>query len=230
MKKTLITVLASCTLLAGATSAFAATATVQKTVNFRTAPSTGSSTYGFIQSGTKLTVLEKVNSYWLKVQSGSKVGYVSTNYVSSVYGTISNTGTSSTSKPVTGTASKIVSTAKSYIGDFIYKWGSEPWNTGYTYSDCSSFVQLVFNKKNGFSLPRSSIQQSKTGHFVSKSSLVAGDLVFFDTNGDGVINHVGIYIGSGQFIHSSPTNRVGTNSLTSGYWSSHYKTARRVIS
>ncbi|REE88980.1 cell wall-associated NlpC family hydrolase [Paenibacillus taihuensis] len=229
MKKTLISIIAGCTLLAGASSAFAATTTVQKTVNFRTAPSTSSSTYGFIQSGTQLTVLEKVNTYWLKVQSGSKVGYVSTNYVGAVSGSTSTSNTTSSSKTATGTASKIVSTAKTYLGDFTYKWGSEPWNTSYKYSDCSSFVQLVFNKKNGFSLPRSSIQQSKVGSFVSKSSLKAGDLVFFDTNGDGVINHVGIYIGSGQFIHSSPTNHVGTNTLTSGYWSSHYKTARRVI-
>src|SRR5690606_16922673 len=115
-------------------------------------------------------------------------------------------------------ASAIVNTAKSYIGKFTYKYGAEPWNTNYRYSDCSAFVQLVYNKKHGFNLPRTSRNQAKAGKFVSKSNLKAGDLVFFDTNNDGIINHVGIYIGNGQFIHSSPTNKVGINNLNTGYW------------
>ncbi|RAP75799.1 C40 family peptidase [Paenibacillus montanisoli] len=222
MKKTIAAIVVGCALLTGASSAFAATATVERTVNFRTAPSTGSTTYGYLKSGTRLTVLKTVNRYWLKVQSGSRVGYVSTNYVGPV------SGSTSASKS-TSTGSRIVATAKNYLGDFKYRWGSEPWNTSYRYSDCSAFVQLVYNKKHGFGLPRSSYQQARVGRYVSKSTLHLGDLVFFDTNNDRKINHVGIYIGSGKFIHSSPTNRVGTSSLTSGYWKNHYVTARRVI-
>lgn len=127
------------------------------------------------------------------------------------------------------TGEKIVSTAKKYLGDFDYDFGAEPWNSNYKKSDCSSFVQLVFNKKHGFDLPRQSKDQAKEGKHVKKSNLRAGDLVFFDTNDDGRINHVGIYIGKGKFIHSSPINDVGINHLNKGYWEEKYETARRVL-
>lgn len=124
---------------------------------------------------------------------------------------------------------EIVSTAKKYLGKFEYDYGAEPWNTNYKKADCSSFVQFVFNKKHGYNLPRRSKDQAKAGKFVKKSKLRAGDLVFFDTNDDGEINHVGIYIGNDKFIHSSPVNNVGINKLDEGYWKKKYETARRVL-
>lgn len=127
------------------------------------------------------------------------------------------------------TRSQIVKTAKSYIGDFKYKFGAEPWNTNYRYADCSSFVQLVFNKRHGYKLPRTSRAQAKVGKYVKKSNLKPGDLVFFDTTGNGKVNHVGIYIGNGDFIHSSPINKVGKSALDKGYWKDRYITARRVL-
>ncbi|WP_138494440.1 C40 family peptidase [Paenibacillus pinistramenti] len=125
------------------------------------------------------------------------------------------------------TGTEIVNRADNYLGDFTYKFGAEPWNSGYKYSDCSSYTKLVFMRE-GITLPRTSVAQSKVGSYVSKSNLVKGDLVFFDTNGDGKINHVGIYVGSGRFIHSSPINKVGYSNLTTGYWKTHYVTARRI--
>ncbi|HZG58715.1 C40 family peptidase [Paenibacillus sp.] len=127
------------------------------------------------------------------------------------------------------TGTRIVATAKSYLGDFRYKYGAEPWNTRYRYSDCSAFVQQVFNRKHGYDLPRTSRSQAREGYRVSKSKLKPGDLVFFDTNDNGKINHVGIYIGSGDFIHSSPSNKVGKNALDRGFWEDAYVTARRVL-
>ncbi|WP_127579476.1 C40 family peptidase [Paenibacillus koleovorans] len=125
------------------------------------------------------------------------------------------------------TGTEIANRADNYLGDFKYKFGSEPWNSNYKYSDCSSFTKLVFMRE-GVYLPRTSREQAKRGSFVAKRNLVKGDLVFFDTNRDGKINHVGIYMGNGRFIHSSPTNRVGTSTLNSGYWDDRYVTARRV--
>jgi len=127
------------------------------------------------------------------------------------------------------TGEQIVKTAKKYLGDFDYVYGSEPWNTGYKEADCSSYTKLVFDIKHGIDLPRTSKEQSKVGKHVKKSKLKKGDLVFFDTNNDGKINHVGIYIGDGKFIHSSPINDVGINKLDSGWWEDHYVTARRVL-
>lgn len=191
-------------------------------VNFRTNPSSDSRVYRQLSRGTDVHVISKVNAYWLKVMTkDGRTGYISAGDKYTTYG--------DATKSISSKASRIIATAKSYKGDFKYKWGAEPWNTGYRYSDCSSFVQLVFNKKHGFNLPRTSKAQSKVGKYVSKSNLKAGDLVFFDTDTNGSVNHVGIYIGNGDFIHSSPVNKVGTNDLNSGWWEDHYVTARREL-
>ncbi|CAM4438567.1 cell wall-associated NlpC family hydrolase [Paenibacillus endophyticus] len=122
--------------------------------------------------------------------------------------------------------SSVVSIGKKYIG-VPYKFGAK---SGITSSfDCSSFTQYVY-KKVGVSLPRSSKQQAKSGSYVSKSNLKAGDLIFTDTNRDGIINHVSIYIGSGKLLH---TYRVGVGVTISNFkgstWDKTYVTARRVI-
>jgi cell wall-associated NlpC family hydrolase len=221
----------SLTLSAGLLVGQASAATTYETevlygVNLRSAPSTSASVYRMLSKGEDIHVIEKVNSYWLKVQTkDGRIGYISasskyTNYISG-----GKTGSAS----VSSKGAAIVKTAKSYLGKFTYKWGAEPWNTNYKYSDCSAFVQLVYNRHHGYKLPRTSLAQSKQGKAVSKSNLQPGDLVFFDTDGDGTINHVGIYIGGGDFIHSSPANKVGINTLNSGYWKTKYKTARRVL-
>lgn len=126
----------------------------------------------------------------------------------------------------TTTANNIIATGKKYLG-VDYKFGATTGNT--SRFDCSSFTQYVY-KKNGISLPRSSKQQSKSGSYVSRKNIKAGDLIFSDTNKDGVINHVSIYIGNGKLLH---TYRVGVGVTISNFsgstWDKTYVTARRVI-
>lgn len=56
---------------------------VERPVNLRSAPSASEgSVYRTLQPGTKFEVLAEPNAYWLKVQAGDKVGYVSAAYVS----------------------------------------------------------------------------------------------------------------------------------------------------
>ena len=55
----------------------------------------------------------------------------------------------------------------------------------------------------GVSLPHHAADQYNYGVPVSRDQLEPGDLVFFDGLG-----HVGIYIGSGQFIHAPHTGDV----------------------
>ncbi|GEM_PF-2458655 len=55
---------------------------VDRPVNLRSAPSASEGgVYRTLQPGTKLEVLAESNAYWLKVQAGDKVGYVSASYV-----------------------------------------------------------------------------------------------------------------------------------------------------
>lgn len=96
--------------------------------------------------------------------------------------------------------------------------------------DCSGFVSHVY-RSAGVSLPRTASEQSRVGRNLGKSELQKGDLVFFKTNRGTRINHVGIYIGGGRFIHaSSGGGQVKTDTLESGYYQRRYAGARRVAS
>jgi cell wall-associated NlpC family hydrolase len=208
-------------------SVFASTAaTVTKSVQFRSAPSTGSSVYSLLKTGTKLEVLKVMNKYWLQVQLNGNIGYVSTNYVTTH-------STSPVSKPApkpaaastSSSGNKIVNTAKSFQGKVSYKFGTR--DVPRLVFDCSSFTQYVF-KLNGIDIPWGSKAQAKAGTYISKSNLQPGDLIFTSVSTKGQINHVGIYIGNGQFINNLPKQGVVISDLNSSYWTSHYITARRV--
>ncbi|NLM44056.1 MAG: hypothetical protein GX201_08615 [Clostridiales bacterium] len=105
-----------------------------------------------------------------------------------------------------------------------YQWGG----TGPNSYDCSGLVYSIYGRL-GISLPRTASSQSKVGVYVSKENLDYGDLVFFARNGK-TVNHVGIYVGNGEFVHSPQTGDVvKKTTLLSGYYERTYYTARRVI-
>ncbi|MEK4006746.1 C40 family peptidase [Paenibacillus sp. FSL H3-0333] len=106
-----------------------------------------------------------------------------------------------------------------------YKWGGTKVSEGF---DCSGFIIYIFGKFN-LDLPRTSKSQASAGEYVAKSDLRPGDLVFFDTGGNG-ISHAGIYVGDNQFAHSSSNNGVTITKLSSSYYKDRYVTARRTIS
>lgn len=125
----------------------------------------------------------------------------------------------------------IVDNAKKSIGDFAkkylnipYVWGGNTTN-GF---DCSGFTKYVI-KNFGVNIDRVSKDQAQNGEFVAKDKLKEGDLVFFNTKGDGV-SHVGIYIGNGEFVHaSSAAKKIVISKLDKGYYNETYVTGRRVL-
>ena len=105
-----------------------------------------------------------------------------------------------------------------------YRWGGTSIN-GF---DCSGLVGYLFQSTLGIELPRVSRDMAKSGELVNeRSKLTPGDLVFFGRRGR--VNHVGIYVGEGQFVHAPRTGKdVMVSRLDSGYWSNKYMEGRRV--
>jgi len=76
-------------------------------------------------------------------------------------------------------------------------------------------------------LPRVSRQMATSGQKVERTALAPGDLVFFGLRGR--VNHVGIYVGEGRFLHAPSRGKdVRVDSLTSTYWSGRFMQGRRV--
>lgn len=196
-------------------------------VKLRALPSTSAGVIRMISTGEMVHVVGQANAYWLHViDKKGNSGYIS---ASDKYTHWSPTKTAAPSSSSSSKGSSVVNIAKSYMGRVDYEFGVR--NPSKLIFDCSSFTEFVFAKV-GVDLKWGTSAQKKQGSYVSKGNLRAGDLVFFDTKGsnNGVINHVGIYMGNGQMIHNTPSsNGIAINSITSGYWSQHYVTGRRVV-
>ncbi|HFL3630862.1 TPA: NlpC/P60 family protein [Clostridioides difficile] len=109
----------------------------------------------------------------------------------------------SSSKNNNSKADKLISVAKSKLG-CNYVYGAEGPNT----FDCSGFTQWCY-KQIGIKIPRTVATQSKAGSAVDlkdRSKWKAGDLLC--RVGGGSSNHVMMYIGNGQMIHSPQTGDV----------------------
>ncbi|KRG62657.1 hypothetical protein ABB26_15340 [Stenotrophomonas humi] len=108
-----------------------------------------------------------------------------------------------------------------------YRWGGTSPDAGF---DCSGLVGYVFRTALGIELPRVSREmasQASSELIRDRSALAAGDLVFFGRRGR--VDHVGIYVGEGRFLHAPSTGKdVRTDTLLTGYWSDKFMQARRV--
>jgi hypothetical protein len=88
--------------------------------------------------------------------------------------------------------------AMQYLG-VRYRWGGNNPRTGI---DCSGFVKLVYEQL-GVRLPRRAREQALKGIPITQiEQLQPGDLLFFAVKRHH-IDHTGIYIGEGYFIHSA---------------------------
>jgi cell wall-associated NlpC family hydrolase len=126
-------------------------------------------------------------------------------------------------------AASVVQTAIDVMGT-PYEWGGTDEN-GF---DCSGLIQYAYGE-NGIILPRVSRDQARTGKFVNPRvpDLQPGDILGFSVERTSRITHVGLYIGDGQFIHSS-SRGVSISSLiatdaNSRWWQHRWVVARRVI-
>lgn len=104
----------------------------------------------------------------------------------------------------------VIKVARQMMGS-PYLWGGASGKG----TDCSGFTRLAYFSQ-GIILARDSSQQAKYGEPVDirdMANLQKGDLLFFGRSADRV-SHVGIYLGNGNFIHSS--GRVHISSIIPG--------------
>lgn len=97
-------------------------------------------------------------------------------------------------------------------------------------SDCSGFVWQVYRRVYGKNLERSSDDQAKKDvHKVGKGGLKPGDLVFFRTSRKSKkIDHVGIFLKDGYFVHASTSKGVIVSSLEEDYYKRTWQKGGRV--
>lgn len=112
---------------------------------------------------------------------------------------------------------QVVDYALQFVGG-RYKYGGSDPHTGV---DCSGFTRYVLQNSAGVSMNRSSGGQAAQGVPVSTDQMQPGDLLFYGS-GRG-INHVAMYIGSGQVVHAS-TERTG---ITVSNW--NYRNPVKIV-
>ena len=187
-----------------------------------------------LQLNEQVSVISEENG-WAYVEVNGKKGYISSSLLSTTKqetsrsqlnsrGATAQQKTQEVSVPqdsaaLSGNGSSVISYANQFLGcRYVYGGTS---TAGF---DCSGFTQYVY-KNFGVSLNRTAAAQYSNGTAVT--DLQAGDLVMFGKSG---INHVGIYIGGGSFIHAAnPSRGVTTDTLNSGYYKTNYVGARRVL-
>jgi murein DD-endopeptidase len=116
---------------------------------------------------------------------------------------------------------KIAKLAEAQVGSPYRYGGDSP--TGF---DCSGLVYYVYTQA-GVSVPRTAEAQFDHLPRVERRDLQPGDLVFFRGEGNGGL-HVGVYIGSGWFVHAPDSGKAVEGArLDNPYWHSRYLGAGR---
>jgi murein DD-endopeptidase len=105
-----------------------------------------------------------------------------------------------------------------------YRYGGASPSRGF---DCSGLVQYSY-RHAGLSLPHNTEKQRLLAKPIGRAELRPGDLVFFDEEGR-KNSHVGIYIGSGLFVHAPSSGKhVRKDRLDAPYWRKHLSEIRRL--
>ena len=218
----------------------------------------GSTKLGTVAAGTEVYVVGLSGKYarCKPSKSSSSVGYIRTylltkNKVYSSNGGTSevSTGTPGTYSSSSGTTSTFPSSLKStttsasvskieytiYVAQNLvgapYSSSSKPPKS----FDCATFTKWCYGKAKSGVLTSSAKSQGYDSRYqmiTNVSALKRGDLVSFDTILDSdSSDHVGIYLGSGKFIHcSSAAGMVVVSDLTSGYYNRVFFCGRRIFS
>jgi hypothetical protein len=151
-----------------------------------------------------------------------------------------------------GKMRQVVSFAVDYVG-YPYVWGGdwyEPTPSGYCCGyqpiggfDCSGFTWWVMKSVvdgwdptpprtyAGWSLPqRTSASMASVGAERTWDEVRPGDLLFYDGDGDGAVDHVNTYLGRGWAMDTGSSNGGTTITYVWGNWyEDHFVHGRRIL-
>ncbi len=133
-------------------------------------------------------------------------------------------GSQAKAKSIAEARNEIVKNTLVYLNT-PYLWGGMHPETG---MDCSAFVKLVYSK-SGINLPRVSAEQFAATARLSPQEVLPGDIIFFSMKNPSAakIDHVGIYVGKGFFVHASFTSGVHIDSVYNPYYFSRLVGVRK---
>lgn len=113
----------------------------------------------------------------------------------------------------------------------IEQWLGTPYRyAGKTFKgiDCSAFVNKIYENAYCFFIKGNSLEMYRNSKHVTKDELAEGDLVFFNTNRNKIISHVGVYLGNNKFAHASRTRGVIVSDLTHSYYKRYFVNGGRI--
>lgn len=157
-------------------------------------PNAEAEVVGEAETGETYQILELVDEEWMKIDAGEVEGYLNTVKAAA---TVMETAEEVTVDPSVQMREEIVNYALQFVGNPYVYGGTNP-NTG---ADCSGFTSYILRNVAGVELPHSSAGQANQGRAVSAEEMRPGDLICYSSGGR--VNHVALYIGSGQVAHAS---------------------------
>ena len=191
---------------------------VSTSLRLRKSPNSSSEVVGYLFPGETFKVVAR-NGNWYKINSNDKIGYASSEYIKLVGKNDSDSSHSSASfesiynilkqqigSPyIWGGKGELITTSSlrsfknmypSAASEGKYDIPSRYVNSGYRAFDCSGLMYWGF-RQIGINIGGSTYDQVNAGREVSINDARPGDLLFY-----GNLQHVGMYIGNGQWIES----------------------------
>ncbi len=127
-------------------------------------------------------------------------------------------------EPIRNERSRLWQVAQSWL-HVPYRYGGMDRNG----IDCSALSRTLYRDAFGIELPRMAKDQMKGGTFVRQPWLKEGDLLFFRDDRGSFQDHVGVFLGDGQFIHASSSYGVIISDLFAAYYQERLIMARRYL-
>ena len=190
-----------------------------------------------VEKGATIVVTGQTDQYYAVAMSNHQTGFIAKadaelqDVQVTAAGASESAGRDTQAPVIASTANMpalaqgLLQSAYNYLGVAPYVWGGNSIDG----IDCSGFVKAVYSE-NGIKLPRTAADQSKVGYEVplrDVSQWVPGDRMYFQCR-HGYIDHTGMYIGNGYFIHSSIHHHgVDVDKVESAFYWNHLVAVRR---